>query len=100
VLNNLKHNSQDCSTLITAEVNLSPYVTCTNIECCVLDCSTLITAEVNLSPYVTCPNIGKSQTEMTVKVSERNLDPMLGQAQKCDRVKLIIRIITVTPLYI
>ena len=43
---------------------------------------------------------GKSQTEMTVKVSERNLDPMLGQAQKCDRVKLIIRIITVTPLYI
>ena len=47
----------DCLTLITAEVNLSPYVTCPNIDCCVLDCSTLITAEVNLSPYVTCPNI-------------------------------------------
>jgi hypothetical protein len=41
----------DCSTLITAEVNLSPYVTCLNIDCCVLDCSALITAEVNLSPW-------------------------------------------------
>jgi hypothetical protein len=69
----------DCSTLITAEVNLSPFVTCPNIDCCVLDCSTLITAEVNLSPYVTCPNIDCCVLDCsTLITAEVNLSPYVA----------------------